>query len=120
MSAHAIVQAVVAALVEEVQILLGPQVWTRDSSVRAHGIQVEMRISLQKGTAGWHRYVCMPGRLKIPRARLTDSSHAGPSRHTSMASTPAILQRSGYRRISPALGTVACPERLLRHGEVAG
>ena len=65
MSAHAIVQAVVAALVEQVQILLGQQVWTGDGSFRAHGIQVEMRISLQKGTAGWHRYVYMRGGSKF-------------------------------------------------------
>src|SRR5262249_8571776 len=38
---------------------------------------------------------------------------------SSLASAPAFLQRSGYRRIPFAVGALARAQRLLRHGEAA-
>src|SRR5271155_929175 len=48
------------------------------------------------------------------------SSHARPASNPSLEPAPAVLQRSGDGRISPALGALARAERLLRHGEAAG
>src|ERR1700722_19066876 len=46
-------------------------------------------------------------------------SHAGPPPHSSLASAPAFLQRSGDGRIPFALGAVARAQGLLRHGQTA-
>ena len=58
MRAHSVVDTVVAAFVEEIEVLISENPRLGDTCFRAHGWhRLVMRISLQKRTAGWYGYV---------------------------------------------------------------
>ena len=56
MGAHLFVDAVVAALVEEVEVLVGEELGRGEGGVRAHARQMRVRLSLQKLGAFSHAY----------------------------------------------------------------
>ena len=58
MRAHSVVNTVMAAFVEKIEVLIGENPRRGDTCFRAHGChRLVMRISLQKRTAGWYGYV---------------------------------------------------------------